>query len=405
MTSRREFAGGWRVLAGSLLGISIGVSSIYFYSLGVFIKPLAAAFHWGRGEASLGALVGTAGAALVAVPVGRLVDRFGSVKVAITSLILLALSFAGLGLFTSGIASFLVLTVLLSLLTAGSSPLPYTRLVVAAFDRRRGMALGVILAGTGLGAILIPALLTPFVATHGWRAGDFALAALIVMLTPILLFLLISAKTSEPVRGERVPISRFVSDPVFRRLALIFFLASVAVLGTVVQFVPMLTDGGMSPAQAGGTAALLGLTSIAGRLVTGFLLDRVPPLLVTGGVFLAGALGVAVLGLGGPAFAVVGALIVGLTVGAEVDLMAFLIGRHFPRVSYGQFYGAIYAVFLMGGAIGPALSGYMQQASGSYRLSLLTAAALLTTAAFLAWRLSRATNREFALNAPVTAPN
>jgi MFS family permease len=169
--------------------------------------------------------------------------------------------------------------------------------------------------------------------------------------------------------------------------------------------VPMLTDGGMSPAQAGGTAALLGLTSIAGRLVTGFLLDRVPPLLVTGGVFLAGALGVAVLGLGGPAFAVVGALIVGLTVGAEVDLMAFLIGRHFPRVSYGQFYGAIYAVFLMGGAIGPALSGYMQQASGSYRLSLLTAAALLTTAAFLAWRLSRATNREFALNAPVTAPN
>jgi MFS family permease len=395
MTSRREFAGGWRVLAGSLLGISIGVSSIYFYSLGVFIKPLAAAFHWGRGEASLGALVGTAGAALVAVPVGRLVDRFGSVKVAITSLILLALSFAGLGLFTSGIASFLVLTVLLSLLTAGSSPLPYTRLVVAAFDRRRGMALGVILAGTGLGAILIPALLTPFVATHGWRAGYFALAALIVMLTPILLFLLISAKTSEPVRGERVPISRFVSDPVFRRLALIFFLASVAVLGTVVQFVPMLTDGGMSPAQAGGTAALLGLTSIAGRLVTGFLLDRVPPLLVTGGVF----------GLGGPAFAVVGALIVGLTVGAEVDLMAFLIGRHFPRVSYGQFYGAIYAVFLMGGAIGPALSGYMQQASGSYRLSLLTAAALLTTAAFLAWRLSRATNREFALNAPVTAPN
>jgi cyanate permease len=86
--------------------------------------------------------------------------------------------------------------------------------------------------------------------------------------------------------------------------------------------------------------------------------------------------------------------------------MAFLIGRHFPRVSYGQFYGAIYAVFLMGGAIGPALSGYMQQASGSYRLSLLTAAALLATAALLAWRLSRVTNREFALHAPVTtAPN
>jgi cyanate permease len=57
----------------------------------------------------------------------------------------------------------------------------------------------------------------------------------------------------------------------------------------------------------------------------------------------------------------------------------------------------------MGGAIGPALSGYMQQATGSYRLSLLTAAALLTTAALLAWRLSRVTHREFALSAPIPA--
>ncbi len=170
-----EFGRGWRVVAGSLLGISIGVSSLFFYSLGIFIKPIAAEFSWGRGAASLGALVGTASAALVAIPVGRLVDRVGSVPVAMGSLALLALALAALGTWTSNLASFLILIALLSLLTAGSTPLAYTRLVVAAFERARGLALGITLAGTGLGALLVPVCLTPFVARYGWRMGYFAL--------------------------------------------------------------------------------------------------------------------------------------------------------------------------------------------------------------------------------------
>jgi len=56
VSARSELKRGWRVLAGSFLGIGAGVTSLYFYSLGVFIKPLAASFGWGRGEASLGAL-------------------------------------------------------------------------------------------------------------------------------------------------------------------------------------------------------------------------------------------------------------------------------------------------------------------------------------------------------------
>ena len=119
-----ELARGWRLVAGSLLGISTGVSSLYFYSLGIFLKPLAEEFGWGRGAASLGALVGTAGAALTAIPVGRVVDRWGSLRVAVGSLLLLALGFVCLGAFTSGLVSFLLITGVLSLFTSGSSPLP-----------------------------------------------------------------------------------------------------------------------------------------------------------------------------------------------------------------------------------------------------------------------------------------
>lgn len=63
------------------------------------------------------------------------------------------------------------------------------------------------------------------------------------------------------------------------------------------------------------------------------------------------------LAVGGTGLAVPGALIIGLSLGAEVDLMAFLTGRYFPRAVYGQTYGALYALVLIGSAIGPALSG------------------------------------------------
>jgi len=181
-TSYREFATGWPVLLGSVLGITAGVSSLYFYSLGIFIKPLAAEFGWGRGEASLGALVGTLCAAAMAIPVGRLVDRLGSFTVGIGSLILLAASFAAMAFGITGLPAFIALTASLSLLTAGSSPLPFSRLVVASFVRHRGIALGIALTGTGIGAIAVPALLAPLVALHGWRAGYLALAVTVLVI-------------------------------------------------------------------------------------------------------------------------------------------------------------------------------------------------------------------------------
>jgi MFS family permease len=388
MSARGEFARGWPVLAAAFLGIAAGVSSLYFYSLGIFIKPMAAEFGWSRGAASLGALVGTAGAALAAIPTGRLVDRLGAKRVGLGSVVLLAIGFAVVGWATAGLASFLLLSFVVSLVTAGSSPLSFTRLVVAAFARARGLALGLTLAGTGLGGILIPALLTPFVAEHGWRAGFLALAVVAGLAVPILALLLARCGPEmRTARAAEVPMAVLARLPAFALLATTFFLAATAVLGTVVQFVPMLTDRGLDPGAAGRLAALIGVAAIGGRLAAGFLLDRIAAPLVTVLLFLLTAAGLTILALGGIGLAALGALVTGLAVGAEVDLIAFLVARHFPPAAYGKAYGAIYACFLMGGAIGPALSGALKDATGNYVASLLCAAALLTVSALTAARL------------------
>ena len=388
MSARGEFARGWPVLAAAFLGIAAGVSSLYFYSLGIFIKPMAAEFGWSRGAASLGALVGTAGAALAAIPTGRLVDRLGAKRVGLGSVGLLAVGFAIVGWLTAGLASFLLLSFLLSLVTAGSSPLSFTRLVVTAFSRARGLALGLTLAGTGVGGILIPALLAPFVAAHGWRAGFLALAVVAGLAVPILALLLARCGTeTRTAPAAEVSMAALSRLPAFALLATTFFLAATAVLGTVVQFVPMLSDRGMDAGTAGRLAALIGVAAIGGRLVAGFLLDRVAAAIVTALLFLLTAAGLAILAIGGLELAAFGAVVTGLAVGAEVDLIAFLVARHFPPGAYGKAYGAIYACFLLGGAIGPALSGVVRDATGNYVASLLCAAGLLGVSALVALRL------------------
>ncbi|RBO84027.1 MFS transporter [Marinomonas aquiplantarum] len=379
-----EFLQNWRVLLAAFIGISVGVSSIYFYSIGIFMKPLAAEFGWTRADSSLGALIGTSFAAIMVIPTGWLVDRFGSAKVALISLALVSLSFFSLGYFTTGLTSYLVIIAIMSMLTAGSTPLPFTRLVIVAFQKNRGKALGVILTGTGTGAILLPELLAPYVASHGWRAGYFVLGVVVAAAIPVVWLLLIGAKDSEVTKEVKsTPISTLLNNWCFYHLCLIFLLTALAVLGTVAHFFSMLTDSGLTPPQAGAIASLIGVSVIIGRLVVGFLLDRFSAAFITAGLFVVASAGFLVLGLGGPAYAKLGAIITGLAIGAEVDLIAFLIGRLFARQIYGLAYGLVYAVFLVGGAVGPYLAGRLYDLSGNYISWLMTASSLLLLAGIL----------------------
>jgi MFS family permease len=381
-----EFSRGWRVVTAGTIGIAAGASSLFFYSQGVFLKPLAESYGWSRGEASLGPLVGTACAALMSIPMGRLVDRIGSGRVALGSLVALGLGFAAMGFAIDGLTTFLALTAILSLTTSGSSPLPYTRLIIGAFERQRGLAIGIALAGTGLGAILAPAVLTPLVAAQGWRIGYYLLAA-IALAACVVVAALLRGVPSASLKAAPVPLRAIVGDKAFLAIGAPVLLASAAVLGSVVHFVPLLTDGGMAPAKAGGIAAVIGLAAIVGRLLVGVLLDRIAPAAVAIGLFLLAATGGVMLGLAGVTYAFAAALVLGLSVGAEGNLIAVLTARHFAASHYGQAYGALYALFLVGGAVGPAAIGFLFDKTGGYQIPMFAAAGALALASLAAIRL------------------
>lgn len=194
----------------------------------------------------------------------------------------LASCFALLGLFTAGLTSFLALVLLLTVCSAGSNAIGYNRLIVRQFHPQRGLALGLALTGTAVGAALFPPLLGPLIEAHGWRAGDGLLSVNTVALTARALLLLRGptvrrapdSRQPNQRQTDRQPWRGIVKHPPFLHTSAMIFLSSIAVLGTTMHLVPFLADHGESPAIAGAIASTLGFSVVFGRIGAGYLLDR-----------------------------------------------------------------------------------------------------------------------------------
>jgi MFS family permease len=163
--------------------------------------------------------------------------------------------------------------------------------------------------------------------------------------------------------------------------------AAIAVGGVIVHFVPMLTDAGLTPTRAGALAGLLGLAIIAGRLATGILVDRVFAPRVAFVVFMLSAVGCWLLAWGGVAWAAQAAILVGFAMGAEIDLISYCVARYFGMAAYGRIYGWLYAVFMIGTAIGPLIAGAAFDRFGDYVAALIVLGSALAVASLMSWSL------------------
>ena len=377
----------WRgrsALTGSVIGMAMSVSSIYFYTSGLFLKPIAAEFGWSRGMVSLGPLIGILTLGMVSPITGRIVEAVGPLPMALLSAIALAASFFLLGIATYGLTSFLLLTFLLAVVGSATSPVSYGRIIVANFPKRLGLAFGIMYCGPGLGALLFPPLVGQLLGTHGWRAAYFAIGALTLCSVPIVWFLLRGAAgaVTRDTRGESWN-WRLYANSRFCLIAAIFLLASTGIFGTIVHFVPIMTDRGVSPAAAAGLAGSIGFAVIAARLITGYLLDIIEANVLTALVFVISAGGIAMLASGHPALLLPGTLAIGFAIGSELDCAMFMIGRRFAPAHFSTLFGGIYFAVSIGGGGGPILAGAMYDAAGSYLPWFVTAIGTLLAAAVL----------------------
>jgi cyanate permease len=166
-----------------------------------------------------------------------------------------------------------------------------------------------------------------------------------------------------------------------------FVLVSASVQGCLVHLAAMFNDRGMTFQRAALASSLAGAAVMIGRVGTGYLLDRLFAPRLASSFFAAAALGIAMLWSGAAPLVFPGAFLVGLGLGAEVDLIAYLTGRFFGLRAFGQVYSSIYAAFGLAGALGPPLMGAGFDRTGSYRAVLIAFLAATLLASVLMTRL------------------
>jgi predicted MFS family arabinose efflux permease len=153
----------------------------------------------------------------------------------------------------------------------------------------------------------------------------------------------------------------------FWALTIAFFIAIMAINGTLTHIVALLTDRGIPLSVATGALSAAGLALIAGRIVSGWCIDRMFAPYVAIGFFVIPMVGIALLAShGGGAVPLAGAILCGLGVGAEVDIMAFMVSRYFGLKAYGTIYAVMFAVFSFAQGFGASIAGWSYDRYHSY---------------------------------------
>ncbi|NBC37093.1 MFS transporter [Novosphingobium sp. FSY-8] len=367
---RREFAMGWPMVLAAAFGVALGTMGMGFYSLGLFVKPLQAEFGWSRAAVSGAATFQQLGIFLSAPVVGLLADRIGVRPIALASYIAMPLALVALSHTGNSVVEWYALWLLVSLAGCGTAPTIWARAVSARFDAARGLALGLMLMGTGSAAVLAPALLGPVIAAHGWRTAAQIMAG-VALVGGIAVSLMTPRELRAADRAARVS-GRFERNRATWLLLAVGAALGLIVAGLIIHLVPMLVDRGMAPVQAASMAASLGVAVIVARVAVGWLFDRFHAPYVAALFLSLPVLSCVLLWAHGPVLPA--ALMLGLAAGAEVDMLAFFTGRYARIENYGATYGWILGVFAAGAALGPLLVGYTVDATGNYDLALIASA-------------------------------
>jgi predicted MFS family arabinose efflux permease len=380
---------GWAVTGAAFTGVMVSFAPIVPYTFSLFLNPLHAAFGWKR--ESLGGAFALAAITVAAVSplIGLLLDRFPPRRILLPAIVIFACALASLSTLGNSVERFYLTYFVLGLVANGTAQFAYTRTVLTWFDRRRGLALAMILTGSGVGAFVIPPLTEWMIEAHGWRSAYQMLGAIALLGLPLTALLVRnrpqfegSEQADRSADGATIP--QALANPAFWVLAGIILLGAFSENGLVTNLAAVLTEHGISARFAALALSARGAAGIIGRLGTGLLLDRFSPQRIQTVVLMLSAAGIVMLAYAStPGAALVGASILGVGLGSETDIAPYLLARYFGRRHFSMLYGLTWTAYAIGGATGPLTMGHLYDMVGSYqpRFVMYMACAALGAAA------------------------
>lgn len=379
-SSLSEWKAHWPLVLTASLGFSF--FSVMLAATGLFIGPLGAEFGWNRTLLSAGPSIATLMTAILSPFCGALIDRYGARRLVLPGLVLTTGSIASFAFANGSEVQWFALWVFFGFVAVSIKSTAWTAAVLNVFERSRGLALGMTLAGTAVAQAVVPPLANWLITTQGWR-GAYVWMAVgwggITLLASVLFFEdgirkarkgsgMATGKPSSDSNARGLSTREAIRDRALWQVGISNFVVMALTMGLTIHLFPILTEAGVSRGHAAWLVSLAGIAGIAGKLVTGVLLDRYRPNWV-GGI----TLGIASLaflflsdGLNSSTFIVIAMLINGYAAGTKTQITGFLTASYGGMRNYGKIYGVMAALMALASGVGPLLAGSIYDTVGGY---------------------------------------
>jgi MFS family permease len=367
-------------------GVMVSFAAMVPYTFGVFLKPLSVTFGWHREAISAGFSISALTLAAASPGLGFLLDRFGPRRIILPCIFVFAAAYMSLAWLTPHLMHYYLVYLLIGVVGNGTAYLGYSRAISSWFNRRRGLALSVMLAGGGCGAMLLPVIAQAAITRYGWRTA-FVILGLLAFCLGFPLAALFARE--RPEDGSRMHalinsgdgVAAALRSRTFWIMAVTVSLYAFSINGAIAHLSPLLTDRGVSLRGAAFAVSTIGATGLIGRVLTGMFLDRffgprvsqIMLMMTFVGVFLLSVAHTEAAGL-------VAASLIGFSMGSEGDITPYLLSRYFGLKRLSTLYALTWTAYAVGGATGPLVVGRLFDHLGSYRpvtIQLLALPALL----------------------------
>ena len=375
---------GYVVVAASLMSSLLIIGG--HNTFGVFLKPISSELGWTRAATSAAYSISFIVFGITSIVVGRLTDRFGPKIIIAACGVFWGLGFFLMSYITALWQLYLVYGLIIGIgLSAGDTPVLAT--IARWFDKKRGMAIGISKAGVGIGIMVIPPLAGLLLSIYGWRTAyviigvicfiGIIVAALFLKRDPAEIGQLPDGATKITTSDLDIPIPQFSLHDVlttrqFRAFSTAWFFVSYCAMTVLTQIAAHASDVGISTTVAATVLGAIGGSSIIGRLVMGFVSDKVGNKLV----FVMGLVLMAV------SLFLVGytrelwmfylfAALYGYAHGTLYTMFTPLLAELFGIRSLGAIVGVFIFVGTLGGSIGPVLAGRIFDLTQSYQIAFL----------------------------------
>jgi MFS family permease len=362
---------GWKIVLAGFFGVMTSFAAIVPYTFGLFIKPLSLSFGWHREAISAGFTIAALTVAGASPALGILLDRFGPRRIVLPCIAIFSLALASLAGMSSSLTRFYITFFLIGLVGNGTAYIGYSRAISTWFTRRRGFALSIMLAGSGCGAMLLPAITQAILNHYGWGMAYLLLALIAFVIGFPLTASFVRERRVPHALAEhstRVPIRAAVASRTFWIIAITVCLYAFSVNGALAHLSALLTDRGVSAEGAAYCISAVGATGLVGRLITGLFLDRFFGPRVSQIMLLCTVAGIVLLSVATTLGAgLTAAGLIGFSMGSEGDITPYLLSRYFGIERLSTLYALTWTTYAIGGATGPLFLGRVFDVMGSYR--------------------------------------